>query len=69
VRAVIGDIMGHGNSPPSGKAILPGHIEAESARGSERAGGLLFSRSEIEALQDVSSRVGVPINPRPPHLV
>ena len=55
VRAVIDDVLGHGN----GQCILPGQPEAEFARRSDAAGGLLFTRAEIDALAEVAREVGV----------
>mmetsp|Transcript_42422 Transcript_42422/g.106023 ORF Transcript_42422/g.106023 Transcript_42422/m.106023 type:complete len:373 (+) Transcript_42422:157-1275(+) len=65
VKAVLGDIMGHGNSPPTGRAILPGQMEADAARFSEKAGGLVFSPAEAKELEQVAAKLGVKINPRP----
>eukprot|EP01043_Picozoa_sp_COSAG02_P117258 COSAG02_NODE_53756_length_300_cov_0.402985_1_plen_92_part_10 len=41
VGAVLADILGHGNA--TNGTLLPGQIEAESARLSELHGGLLFT--------------------------
>ncbi len=46
VKAVIQDILGHGND----KSILPGQIEADAAKLSDRHGGLLFTAAEMDAL-------------------
>lgn len=60
VKAVLADILGHGNQG----CLLPGQIEAEAAARSERAGGLLFSRAEIEALNEFAREAGVtPLDP------
>ena len=45
VKAVIEDILGHGNEG----CLLPGQLEAEAARLSEKHGGLLFTQVEIDA--------------------
>ena len=56
VKAVIADILGHGNE----KAMLPGQIEAEWAKRTAAAGGLLFSRAEIEAFNELAAECGRP---------
>ena len=40
--------------------MLPGQLEAESARRSEQAGGLLFSQAEVEALNEIAHEAGTP---------
>jgi LDH2 family malate/lactate/ureidoglycolate dehydrogenase len=55
VKAVIADILGHGNE----KCILPGQIEATWARHSAAAGGLLFSRAEIDAMNAIADEAGL----------
>jgi len=56
VKAVLTDILGHGNE----RCMLPGQVEAEAAARSDRAGGLLFSRAEVEALDEIAREAGVP---------
>ncbi|HTX51975.1 MAG TPA: Ldh family oxidoreductase [Candidatus Baltobacteraceae bacterium] len=56
VRAVLGDIRGHGNEA----CRLPGEVEAEAAARSERNGGLLFSAAEITELNRLAAEAGVP---------
>jgi LDH2 family malate/lactate/ureidoglycolate dehydrogenase len=56
VRAVLADILGHGNEG----CMLPGQPEAEAAARSEKAGGLLFSKAEIDALNDIAHEAGLP---------
>ena len=56
VKAVLADILGHGNE----QCMLPGQIEAEAAARSEKAGGLLFSRAEVEALNEIAHEAGMP---------
>ena len=56
VKAVIADILGHGNDG----CMLPGQPEAEAARRSDRAGGLLFSTAEVAALSDIAREAGLP---------
>jgi L-2-hydroxycarboxylate dehydrogenase (NAD+) len=55
VRAVIKDVLGHGNE----RCMLPGQIEAEWARRSADAGGLLFTPAEVEALNELAKEAGV----------
>jgi LDH2 family malate/lactate/ureidoglycolate dehydrogenase len=60
VKAVLADILGHGNEG----CMLPGQLEAEAAARSEAAGGLLFSSAEIAALNDIATEAGlVPFDP------
>ncbi|MEI8317067.1 MAG: Ldh family oxidoreductase [Planctomycetia bacterium] len=55
VKAVLADILGHGNSG----CMLPGQLEAEAAERTSRAGGLLFSTAEVAALNDLAREAGV----------
>jgi L-2-hydroxycarboxylate dehydrogenase (NAD+) len=54
LRAVIADILGHGNEG----AILPGQLEAEHARRSLAAGGLLFTEAELDAFDQIADECG-----------
>jgi L-2-hydroxycarboxylate dehydrogenase (NAD+) len=54
VRAVLKDVLGHGNE----SCLLPGQVEAEAARDSEAAGGLIFTPAEIEVLKHVAADCG-----------
>ena len=54
VKAVIQDILGHGNE----QAMLPGQPEAEWARKTASAGGLLFTQAEIEAFNEIAVECG-----------
>jgi L-2-hydroxycarboxylate dehydrogenase (NAD+) len=54
LRAVIGDILGHGNE----NCLLPGQIEAAAAERCDKAGGLLFSAKEIDAFNEVAAECG-----------
>lgn len=54
LRAVIEDILGHGNEG----CLLPGQIEAEAARRSEKNGGLLFSEKEIDGFNELAAECG-----------
>jgi L-2-hydroxycarboxylate dehydrogenase (NAD+) len=49
VKAVIEDILGHGNVD----CILPGQVEAQWAQRCERNHGLLFTASEIEGFNEI----------------
>jgi len=59
VQSVIDDVLGHGNE----NCLLPGQIEAQNARRSEAAGGLLFTRAEIDEFVEVAREGGVAFNP------
>jgi len=54
IKAVIEDVLGHGNE----SCILPGQTEAEAARKSDAAGGLLFSEAEIAAFNEIAAECG-----------
>jgi len=56
VKAVIADVLGHGNE----KAMLPGQLEADWARRTDAASGLLFTRAEIEAFDELAVEAGQP---------
>jgi len=51
VKAVIADILGHGNEG----CMLPGQLEAEAAARSAKNSGLLFSEAEIAAFNEVAA--------------
>jgi LDH2 family malate/lactate/ureidoglycolate dehydrogenase len=51
VKAVIADILGHGNEG----CMLPGQIEADAASRSARNGGLLFSEAEVVAFNELAA--------------
>ncbi len=51
VKAVIEDILGHGNE----SCLLPGQPEAQSAARSAKNGGLLFSEAEINAFNELAA--------------
>ena len=55
VKAVLADILGHGNEG----CMLPGQLEAEAAARSDAAGGLLFSTAEVEALNEIAVAASV----------
>jgi L-2-hydroxycarboxylate dehydrogenase (NAD+) len=56
VKAVVADILGHGNEG----CMLPGQLEAEAAARTLRAGGLLFSTAEVDALNHIAHEAGLP---------
>jgi L-2-hydroxycarboxylate dehydrogenase (NAD+) len=56
VKAVLEDILGHGND----NCILPGEIEANAARRTDAAGGLLFPDAEIAAFSEIAEECGQP---------
>ena len=56
IKAVIADILGHGNEG----CMLPGQIEAEAAAKTAEAGGLLFTEAEIGEFNQFSEECGLP---------
>jgi len=54
VKAVLGDLLGHGNE----QCILPGQFEAQAARLSAEHGGLLFSAAEVDGFNELAAEVG-----------
>lgn len=59
VKAVIEDILSHGNET----CLLPGQIEHEASQRSEAADGLLFSDAEVDALKQIAKDSGVGMHP------
>ncbi len=57
VHRVIDDVLGHGNE----KSMLPGQLEAEWGKRTAAAGGLLFSKAEIEAFNEIAAEAGRPL--------
>jgi len=57
VQRVIDDVLGHGNE----RSMLPGQLEAEWGKKTAAAGGLLFSKAEIEAFNEIASEAGRPL--------
>jgi L-2-hydroxycarboxylate dehydrogenase (NAD+) len=51
VKAVIADILGHGNEG----CMLPGQLEAQAAARCAKNGGLLFSEAEINAFNELAA--------------
>lgn len=56
LKAVLEDILGHGNDA----AILPGQLEAAARQRSDSAGGLLFTAAEVAEFNDIAREVGLP---------
>lgn len=56
VKAVLEDIIGHGNE----NCLLPGQLEARAAERSKANDGLLFSAAEIEEFNKVAIECGQP---------
>lgn len=63
IKAVLDDILGHGNAPPAGRAMLPGQIEHDAAVASESAGGLIFTQAEIAEFQHLADEAGYNLDP------
>jgi LDH2 family malate/lactate/ureidoglycolate dehydrogenase len=59
VRAVIDDILGHGNEA----CFLPGQPEAQAAQRSDDAGGLLFTRAEVNSFAAIAAEAGTAFDP------
>ena len=57
VKAVIADVLGHGNE----KCMLPGQLEAGWAKHVAAAGGLLFSTAEVAAFNEIATEAGLPL--------
>ena len=55
ITAVVQDILGHGNE----KCMLPGTIEANSAKLSEQANGLLFTEAEVKGFIHLAEECGI----------
>ena len=54
LKAVIDDILGHGNEG----CMLPGQIEHEAAQRSEAAGGLIFTEAELHEFAELAEANG-----------
>ena len=54
VKTVIQDILGHGNET----CMLPGQPEAQAAALSAKHGGLLFTKAELEAFNEMAKECG-----------
>ena len=55
VKAVLKDIVGHGNE----KVLFPGEPEARAAAQSAKHGGLLMTAAEIDAFEQIAQEAGV----------
>jgi LDH2 family malate/lactate/ureidoglycolate dehydrogenase len=60
VKAVLDDILGHGNTG----AMLPGQIEANGAKLSAQHGGLLFTQAEVDALKHIAEEARFNFDPK-----
>ena len=58
VKAVLDDVMGHGNRD-AGRCILPGELEYQAACASEKAGGLIFTEAEMQEFKTLANEVGI----------
>jgi len=56
LKAVLEDVLGYGNSDT---CIFPGQIEANAAKVSTKAGGLLFSAAEIAGFNEIAAECGM----------
>jgi L-2-hydroxycarboxylate dehydrogenase (NAD+) len=56
VKAVIDDVLGHGNE----NCMLPGQMEAQAAARCAKNGGLLFSEAEILAFNELAAEARKP---------
>jgi LDH2 family malate/lactate/ureidoglycolate dehydrogenase len=54
VKAVLNDILGHGNE----SALLPGQLEAQAAAQSAKHDALLFTKAEIDAFDHIAKEAG-----------
>jgi LDH2 family malate/lactate/ureidoglycolate dehydrogenase len=59
VKQVLADILGHGNE----KCMLPGQLEAAGAELSQKHGGLVFTKAEVDAFAEIAKEAGVPFDP------
>jgi L-2-hydroxycarboxylate dehydrogenase (NAD+) len=59
VKAVLADVLGHGND----KAMLPGQLEAQAAALSAKHGALLFTKAEIDAFDHIAREAGFKFDP------
>ena len=62
VKAVLDDLMGHGNRD-TGRCILPGELEHNAAKASEAAGGLLFTEAEVAEFKQIADSASVALEP------
>jgi L-2-hydroxycarboxylate dehydrogenase (NAD+) len=60
VKAVLADILGHGNTPGT---MLPGELEARAWQRSEKAGGLLFTDAEVAEFAKLAKEARIGFDP------
>lgn len=58
VKAVIDDVIGHGNE----SCLLPGQLEHQAAVASEKADGLIFTDAEINEFKALADECGVSLD-------
>ena len=58
VKAVLADILAHGNE----RAMLPGQLEAQAAALSAKHNALLFTKAEIDAFDHIAKEAGFSFN-------
>jgi len=63
VKAVIDDVLGHGNAAPDGRAILPGYFEAQAAKQTEAENALRFTEAEMQEFAGIASEAGYSFDP------
>ncbi|MEO0965165.1 MAG: Ldh family oxidoreductase [Planctomycetota bacterium] len=63
IKAVLDDVMGHGNAAPEGRAILPGQIEADFAQRTAAAGGLIFTDAELAEFAELAAENDIALDP------
>ena len=56
LKAVIEDILGHGND----HSMLPGQLEAAARKRSDDAGGILFTEAEVAEFNEINAELGEP---------
>jgi len=56
VKAVLQDILGHGNE----QVLLPGQPEADWAKKTAAAQGLLFTSAEVNSFNEIATEIGQP---------
>jgi L-2-hydroxycarboxylate dehydrogenase (NAD+) len=56
LKAVLDDILGHGNE----NAMLPGQIEAAARARSDEAGGLFFTAAEVAEFNEIAAGLNMP---------
>ncbi len=56
LKAVIDDILGHGNE----NSMLPGQLEAAARKRSDEAGGILFTEAEVGEFNEINAELGQP---------